>query len=630
MTWAGLDGQVTRDEIETGINVLNMTDPVFTNNDGNVLSDGDLGQAAYGAGLLFEVTGDIRALDIAVRLADNILWLQELELSGDGEVMWTGQREPVWPTYDAPPLNTTVLQYAGSEQGDVAAHMVQPAIYILKNPCLYDMIPETYEGSPSPFDPTTTYLDRALAYIKAADLTVDYFLRHFFDDDDLLIQPDSPLWALVGDTGNAAGTPMPWNRRFLTLHVFHKLAVAHRHSEALNTSRADALDHYIEANVKDFFSFLTDSQSSAGDDAYVWQYTADSTNNIEEVEGVHGYFDIWGVFTAWQRFPDLISDAQMTTFGNTMQEITNLRNGTFSGLVNGESSSKAPSVSSLWGSWTFYSLWVEAWYETVVTANVAHGWGTGTTGSIPLLWTKQARYLDSTEFWTGLYNSDDDEVSFSSSDEGGASSSAVAAAWVATTGDAIIAASYAATASASASSAAEGGGLVSSLLSEVSAQVSTVLYGTSESVTTAYATVAVAAAASSTAAGAKAKASSGTAASKTAAATATATGEAASKSISKAASRSASKAKSKSVSVSRSRSKARASSYKAKHTAGGHSSGYGSSRKASSGTASAGSASATGSGVSSGSGAGVAGELRRAGWMGAALAGLVGMGALLV
>lgn len=34
------------------------------------LSDGNFGQGAYNAGLLFEMTGDIRALDVVIRLAD--------------------------------------------------------------------------------------------------------------------------------------------------------------------------------------------------------------------------------------------------------------------------------------------------------------------------------------------------------------------------------------------------------------------------------------------------------------------------------------------------------------------------------------------------------------------------------
>jgi len=37
------------------------------------LGDGELGQGAYSASLLFEVTGDIRALDVAVRIADKLV-----------------------------------------------------------------------------------------------------------------------------------------------------------------------------------------------------------------------------------------------------------------------------------------------------------------------------------------------------------------------------------------------------------------------------------------------------------------------------------------------------------------------------------------------------------------------------
>lgn len=86
-------------------------------------------------------------------------------------------------------------------------HMVNAALYILKTPCIWSMVPQGTSG-PTPFSDTTTYLDRAKAYVAAADQcvrlallartfvdgqhrTVDsYYIPWFFTSSGLLIQPN--------------------------------------------------------------------------------------------------------------------------------------------------------------------------------------------------------------------------------------------------------------------------------------------------------------------------------------------------------------------------------------------------------------------------------------------------------
>lgn len=70
MIWDGNDGNVTRQEVETALGMLSAVPPVWVTGIGNTLSDGPVGQGAYNAGLLFEMTGDIRALDMVVRFSD--------------------------------------------------------------------------------------------------------------------------------------------------------------------------------------------------------------------------------------------------------------------------------------------------------------------------------------------------------------------------------------------------------------------------------------------------------------------------------------------------------------------------------------------------------------------------------
>ena len=93
MVWSGNDGNITRVEIESALGMIAQTAPVHSNGIGNTLSDGPFGQAAYGAGLVYEATGDIRALDLAMMFADNILTLRNDPYNGT--VLWTGRRELV-------------------------------------------------------------------------------------------------------------------------------------------------------------------------------------------------------------------------------------------------------------------------------------------------------------------------------------------------------------------------------------------------------------------------------------------------------------------------------------------------------------------------------------------------------
>ncbi|KAK4699031.1 hypothetical protein P7C70_g7235, partial [Phenoliferia sp. Uapishka_3] len=348
MAWNGNSGQVTRQEIETALGMLANVEPVLENGIGNVLSDGELGQAAYNAGLLFELSGDRRALDFAVKYADNMLALRNNP--GNGTIMWNGIRELVWPTFPLPPYNTSIGQYAGSENGDIVGHMVNPALYILKSPCLWGLVPAPYEG-PTAFAATDTYLTRALTFVRAGDETVDtYFIKWFLDENLLLIQPNDTRWLLVDDASNLPGAPMPWNRRHLLLHSFLRLAAAHETLPVYDPVRVWTYDNIVRRNIKDFIAHLTPTETDMGAPTFIWNYVK-GKNNTEESKGVHGYYDILGLWMAWQRSPYLngVTTSIAMALANTMQFKINLGNGTFSGLIDGTSTSSAPSVPGLWG-----------------------------------------------------------------------------------------------------------------------------------------------------------------------------------------------------------------------------------------------------------------------------------------
>ncbi|KAM0752266.1 hypothetical protein T439DRAFT_286905 [Meredithblackwellia eburnea MCA 4105] len=404
MQWAGNTGAVTRQEIETALGMLASTDPVLSNLVGNALADGYLGQAAFNSGLLFETTGDRRALDFAVRFADNILALRNNPKTGT--VLWTGERELVWPTYRPNGWNQTTGDYAGSENGEIVGHMVNAAVYILKTPCLWGLTPAPYDG-PTAFSPSDTYLTRALAFVKAGDETVDtYFLKYFLDSNRLLIQPADGRWLQVKDASNLPGAKMPWNRRMMVLHALMRLAAAHETLPMYDPSRTWLYDDIVRKNIKDFTSSLRSVEKSNGAETFVWNYVS-GKNSTEESQGIHGYYDILGTWMAWQRNPWLngVTDRIGEAFANTMQFTINLGNNTFSGLVDGTTTNRSSCVPGLWGGWSFYSMWLPEWFDTLATANVQSGFNGRTWLAIPLLWTKNARFLNDASFWRGKYAS---------------------------------------------------------------------------------------------------------------------------------------------------------------------------------------------------------------------------------
>ncbi|GAA5942043.1 uncharacterized protein JCM15063_004279 [Sporobolomyces koalae] len=404
MIWNGLDGDVTRVEIESALGMLMQLEPVWENGQGNILGDGALGQGAYSASLLFEITGDIRALDVAVRIADNILALQNQNIENPF-VIWTGEADPVWPTHALPPNNKADLIYAGCEQGEIVSNMVNAALMILKSPCLWNMVPPVFNG-PSVFNKSATYLDRAKAYIAAGDDTYENYFFRFVDSAGSIIQPADGRWWSVGDTRDP-GTLMPWNRRMQIVHGALKLAAAHETRTAFNANLTRYYDSLVQRNVMDFLGALNRTRGRVENvDIFRWDYSA-MEEHTEESKGIHALYDIFGSWLAWQRSSATyyLSNNFGLTMAQTFEHQIFLGNGSFAGLVTGESTAKGHMIDSLWAHWSFYGFFLPKWYRTVASSNVAHGFQGRTWLAIPLLWTKHALHVNDLTFWTGSYSS---------------------------------------------------------------------------------------------------------------------------------------------------------------------------------------------------------------------------------
>ncbi|TNY21941.1 Proteophosphoglycan ppg4 [Rhodotorula diobovata] len=403
MIWSGNTGNVTRTEIETALGMLRELEPLWENGQGNVLADGWLGQGMHDACLLYEVTGDRRALDVIVNIADNILALQNAN-TPDPVTIWTGAKDSVWPTADLDPEDGKLV-YAGCEQGLIAGNMAAAAVFILKVPCLYDMVPPRFAG-PTIFNASTTYFERAKAYIAAADDTYQSFFWRFVDSNLNLINPADERWWLTGDT-RAPGTPMPWNRGMMMMHGYLRLAAAHETEAAFDADLTAYYDAISRSHISNFVKDLNQSKAiQNGVTTFSWDYSY-GEDHTEESQGVHAYYDVWGSWIGWQRNSAVfgLSDFIGRTFAQTFENTISFGNGSFAGLVTGSSSTKAYTINSLFGGWSFYALWLPEWFDTIATANVEASFRGRTWLAIPLLWTKHALAMNDVTFWSSRFSS---------------------------------------------------------------------------------------------------------------------------------------------------------------------------------------------------------------------------------
>lgn len=170
------------------------------------------------------------------------------------------------------------------------------------------------------------------------------------------------------------------------VHGALKLAAAHETPAAFNSTKTKALDSIVSRNVLDFLGALNQTRGRVeGMDIFQWDYSA-MEEHTEESKGIHALYDIFGSFLAWQRSSatNFISNSFGQVMAQTFQYQINLGNGSFAGLVTGESTAKGHTIDSLWAHWSFYGFWLPEWYRTVASSNVEHGFQGRTWLAIPL------------------------------------------------------------------------------------------------------------------------------------------------------------------------------------------------------------------------------------------------------
>lgn|GEM_PF-1225316 len=325
------EGPVTATEIQSFKNFMNeMTVP--TNNIHNAMVYGGAGSAVESLGAMFEISGDHDFLNRMLVFTDAMLAARNDPKTGI--VIWTGQRELIWP-------NAVIEKGKASgfstENGDIVGHIAYAAELVLQNPKLWNAkIPD---GDPNGFG--LTYHDRAIRYVREMDRTINSFILKWLVRKDTLryYTPNSPLFESVNRIpGTGGNQPVPWNQQTMLNNGFQRLAECHQ-LLGDDKDRVKLYDAIVKASVDWFFSTV-ESITVQGHVCYQWAYPPEQP--IKHVEDMgHGSYDIKGLYRAYRSGRYGITATMMEPFANTLLYVVRQPNGKFVGRMDGSSAPNA-------------------------------------------------------------------------------------------------------------------------------------------------------------------------------------------------------------------------------------------------------------------------------------------------
>lgn len=336
-----LEGPVTPAEVQAFKSFM-RTVPVPTDNQRNMMVYGTGGSSVESLGRMFAISGDRELLDLMLRFTDAMLAARNDPQTG--VVIWTGERDPVWPN-SAPAEGKQA--YAGSETGDVMGHIAHAARLILQNEELAnEVVPD---GDPHHFG--KTYLLRALRYVYDMDQTMDAFVLKWLVRPGTLrlYQPDSPAYD-TASRPNSSNKPMPWNQQMMVLNGVQRLAECHALLGADdNVARAKQLDAIVQASI-DWFFESAQRVPLNGHECYRWTYAAE--NPMVHIEdSAHGGYDVGGLCRAHASGRYRLTAEMMRPFANTVLHIMRQPpdGHRFAGRVDGAAGKRPPGT--LRGHW---------------------------------------------------------------------------------------------------------------------------------------------------------------------------------------------------------------------------------------------------------------------------------------
>ncbi len=318
-----LEGPVTVKEIEAFKSYMN-TVPVPVNNHRNMMVYGTGGAAVDALGQMVEVTGDRALLDRMLVFTDAMLAARNDPKTGS--VIWTGERELVWPNNNLVKEGTV---YSSTENGDVAGHIAYAARLILENEKWGAL--SVPDNDPKGFG--ATYRQRAVRYVRELDRTMDSFVLKWLVRADTLryYTPDSTLYEAITRPGTR-NKPVPWNQQTMLNHGFQRLAECHT-LLGDDPERVKRYEAIVKASVDWFFS-NAQRVTVKGHTCYNWAYVAEEPLQHIEDYG-HGGEDVAGLYRAYRSGRYGVTREMMQPLANTAMHVMLTPEGKFIPRVNG-------------------------------------------------------------------------------------------------------------------------------------------------------------------------------------------------------------------------------------------------------------------------------------------------------
>ncbi|HEY7088431.1 MAG TPA: hypothetical protein VH518_10105 [Tepidisphaeraceae bacterium] len=313
-----IDGPVTPKEIAAfKEQMLGVTFRGDNNHNNFVYGNG--GDAAEALSDVYEITQDREILDLLIAVADKML--AGRNDPDKGVMIWTGQRDPIWPNDIA---ETKEFHGGTTEQGDVIAHIAAAAHHILLTKSIWnEKLPDGQ-----------TYLDRAKHYVTESDRTIDNFILKWLVDEhtNLYHFPTSDLYARLGEReARGLGKPVPWNQQFMLNGAFQRLAECHEllGDEPVRVKRYDAI---VKASCDAFLANMV-HYDVGGHDCVKWSYVTEGGALKHIEDSAHGGYDMH-ILRAYRSGRYGITREQIQPIANTVMYVIQ-KDGKFASRTDG-------------------------------------------------------------------------------------------------------------------------------------------------------------------------------------------------------------------------------------------------------------------------------------------------------
>ncbi len=376
MTIQSLNGSVTPTEVNSFKTFMAGEFPPAGQTYDNTCADGTAGMESEALGLMYEVTNDPTLLTQMIQYADQFLALRNN--TNNGQVMWDGNRDPVWLTKAT---NSSQAGYAGCENNDIVGHIAFCAKLILESPWLWN----TTVPDGDPHTNGATYFRRAQTYISQMDLVQDFYMLKWFINPNnyQIVAPTSAAWTAENENVNA------YNRQMMFLNGFQRLSECHQ-LLGDNPARVTQYDGIVKAAINIFVGALQPYNTN-GVPVYNWTYAPGSAGSEDNT--LHSTYDIWGVTRAWASGRYGLINATVIPFANTLQYVMNVSTNHISYYVNGTSSPNSPR-NFIYPGWMPIANFGPATFAIMANMDIAQG-SQGSTAiyDAMILWVKNARFL---------------------------------------------------------------------------------------------------------------------------------------------------------------------------------------------------------------------------------------------